>query len=190
MMVFLTFLGPTVLMTISKIILAVGECAAVCTMITCKSYLVHKVRSWFDGLGAAVLIGIDRYTFTGIELLQKNSMVFFQDIPMLIVQLFILLGVLQCKELLEESSAFYSSLLTTLLNLFTFIVTKIFETKATEEHFVMQCLEGMTANVTWLPHIYKMRQTKTCALHLNFGNLVTRIPAVTNLFGYYFAVDF
>ena len=122
--------------------------------------------------------------------MQKNSLVFFQDIPMLIIQLFILLGVLNCPELLEDSLTFYISLLSTLLNLSVFIVTKIFEKNATDEKFVMLCLEGMTAYISWLPHVHKMRKSKNFNLHLNFGNLLANIPMATSLFGAHFSVQF
>jgi hypothetical protein len=190
MMLFLTFLGPTILLTLSKIVLAIGEVVAVCFLLTCNKRLVSRIKSWFDSVGGYILIGIDKYTFDGINALQKNSLVFFQDIPMVVVQLFILVGVLECPELLEDSSTFYLSLLFTLMNMSSFIITKLFEKFATDEYFVMLCLEGMTANITWLPHVHKMRKTTTFNLHLNFGNLFANIPGFTSMFGAYFAVNF
>ena len=66
MMVFLTFLGPTVLLTLSKIILAIGEVVSVLFLLSCSKKLVKDIKDWFDNLGGYILIGIDRYTFGGI----------------------------------------------------------------------------------------------------------------------------
>ena len=66
----------------------------------------------------------------------------------------IMLGFLSCEELLEDGNklTFYISLASTIVNLITYIILKILRMRATQEDFVMLSLEGMTANVTWLPH--------------------------------------
>ena len=91
---------------------------------------------------------------------------------MLVIQLLIVTDVLKCKELLEGgNSTFFLAFFTTMLNIVTFLIQKWFEMLATGEYFVMLCLEGMTANISWLPHLHKMRITKTYGLHLNYGRL-------------------
>jgi hypothetical protein len=106
---------------------------------------------------------------------------------MLIIQLLILLEVLECPLLLESGSlTFYISLGSTILNMVTFFFIKRLEMKAASESFIMICLEGMTANISWLPHSKKIRDYDNPNLNIDFGNLKTSIPFFTKSLGVYF----
>ena len=61
----------------------------------------------------------------------------------------------------------------------TFFAIKNFEMRATGETFTMLCLEGMTANISWLPHLAKIRNIDDQVLNIDFGNLKTPIPMLT-----------
>jgi hypothetical protein len=72
-----------------------------------------------------------------------------------------------------------------------FFALKMLEKKATGETFTMLCLEGMTANNSWLPHLRLLRDDKNEQLNIDYGNLKAPIPfGVTQLTGIYFQVNF
>lgn len=54
----------------------------------------------------------------------------------------------------------------------------------------MLSLEGMTANVSWLPHLNKLKSDEDNYLYLDFGSIRTSIPLVSSLFGIYYSVAF
>ena len=189
MMGFLTCFG-TVLLLISKLVMAIGEVIALLTFLTCSRTRVTKVRTFFDSVSTFLVIDIDQFTFDGIQQLQYNSLIFFQDIPLLIIQVLIFTEVLNCKELLEDSLTFYISFGSTVLNMVTFFFIKRLEMQAANESFIMICLEGMTANISWLPHSKKIRDYDNPNLNIDFGNLKTSIPFFTKSLGFYFQVNF
>lgn len=84
MMLFLTFAG-TILLILSKVTLAFGECVAFLFYLTCDPRRVNRVRKYFDDVACFIIIDIDKFTFDGVQQLQYNSLIWFQDIPMLIV---------------------------------------------------------------------------------------------------------
>ena len=69
-------------------------------------------------------------------------------------------GYLECDELLAEGSnlTFYLSMASTIGNVISYCVLKIFRVWATQENFVMISVEGMTANMSWLPHQDRMKK--------------------------------
>jgi hypothetical protein len=76
MMGFLTCFG-TVLLLISKLVMAIGEVLALLTYLTFSRSRVSRVRSVFDNLSSFIVIEIDQFTFDGIQQLQYNSLIFF-----------------------------------------------------------------------------------------------------------------
>jgi hypothetical protein len=125
------------------------------------------VRGFFDDLCQYIIVDIDPYTFDGICQLQRDTLIFFQDIPILIVQILIINGVLNCEQLLEDGSlTFYISLASTIANLVTYIFLKILRMRATKENFVMLTLEGMTANTTWLPYYQRLQKNENDEIHM------------------------
>ena len=64
-MLFLTFLG-TILLIVSKVLLAVGEVLALLTYLTFSRRRVAKVKRVFETAASYVLIDIDRHTFDGV----------------------------------------------------------------------------------------------------------------------------
>jgi hypothetical protein len=110
---------------------------------------------------------------------------------MLVIQLLILLEVLECPILLEDGAlTFYISFCSTILNMVTFFFIKRLEMQAASESFIMICLEGMTANISWLPHNKKIRDYDNPNLNIDYGNLKTSIPFFTKSLGFYFQVNF
>jgi hypothetical protein len=65
MMAFLTFAG-TILLILSKLTLAFGECVALLFYLTCSSRLVNLVRNFFDDIACIIIIDIDKFTFDGV----------------------------------------------------------------------------------------------------------------------------
>ena len=65
LMLFLTFLG-TILLIVSKVLLAVGEVLALLTYLTFSRRRVAKVKRVFETAASYVLIDIDRHTFDGV----------------------------------------------------------------------------------------------------------------------------
>ena len=76
MVVFLTFLGPMIII-LGKGVIAIGEVVTVLSMLTCNKALVSRVRNFFDGVSGFIMANVDSYTFDGIQKLQKNSLIFF-----------------------------------------------------------------------------------------------------------------
>ena len=66
MMIFLTFLG-TILLLLSKIVLAIGECVALMTYVTCSRSLIAKTRKFFEDIACFIIIDIDKFTFDGVQ---------------------------------------------------------------------------------------------------------------------------
>jgi hypothetical protein len=60
--------------------------------------------------------------------------------------------------MLKEGSTIYITVATTVFSLFKFFLVKYFDSKATDENYVLNLLEGMTANINWLPHRKKIRK--------------------------------
>jgi hypothetical protein len=115
------------------------------------------LRTWFDDICTYILVDIDSYTFEGIQQLQKDSIIFWQDIPILSVQLLILNEILVCEQLLEDGSlTFYISLASTVVNLISYVFIKILRMRATDEFFILSTWEGMTANTSWLPYSQRL----------------------------------
>jgi hypothetical protein len=89
---------------------------------------------------------------------------------MLIVQLFIVLDVLKCQELLEGGNwTFVLSFVSTMLNIFSFFMLKRLDQNATGESFIMLSLEGMTALISWLPHQNKLKDESKKTLCIDYG---------------------
>jgi hypothetical protein len=65
MMAFLTFAG-TILLILSKLTLAFGECFALLFYLTCSPRRVNLVRKYFDDKACFIIIDIDTYTFDGV----------------------------------------------------------------------------------------------------------------------------
>jgi hypothetical protein len=189
LLLFLTCLG-TILLMLSKIIQAIGEILALCMILTCSGKRVSRVRGCFDYMCSYILIDIDKYTYDGVMQLQYNSLMFFQDVPLLILQIFIFFDILSCPELLEDSFTFVLSFGSTILNICSFFLLKKFDQNATGESFILLSLEGMTAQISWLPHLAKIKDTSEDTLSIDYGEMKTSIPIITSLFGIYYEVEF
>ena len=83
---------------------------------------------------------------------------------------------------------FYISLATAITNLATYIVMKYLRMLATQEDFILLTLEGMTANMTWLPYNARLRENKDDNIHM--GSLEAPLGPLSSLLGLFFSVDF
>jgi hypothetical protein len=111
-------------------------------------------------------------------------------VPLLIVLILILTKVLNCGAVLEKRSAIITTLVTTFLSIVKFFLRKYLDSLATGEKYILHILEGVTANINWLPHLEKIRTEKTLKIHLKFGVQRARLSHFTDLFGIYYEVPF
>lgn len=48
----------------------------------------------------------------------------------------------------------------------------------------------MTAQISWLPHLAKLKDTSSETLSIDYGEMKTSIPLITSLLGIYYEVEF
>ena len=109
----------------------------------------------------------------------------------MIIFMLMSLGVLNCKELFDDSSSeFQSATQVAILGILKFIALKIFEKMATGESFSILCLESMTAYSSWLPHLEKFRNdSNNKEIKLNYS-CIGKCTYLTTLTGKYAEKEF
>jgi hypothetical protein len=103
--------------------------------------------------------------------LKETSAVWFEDIPMLVLQILIINDIFKIPELVEDGSqAIYLSLTTTILSFITSTLVIRTETISLKENFIMFMYELMTSKVNWIPYLNQMKQRHNF-LEIDFGKL-------------------
>jgi hypothetical protein len=148
-----------------------------------------SVKDFFEEK-SAYLLGVDKSMMGNLTKLEKNAMMFFAEIPMLLMQLCIIFGFIKLPKFLEEeSTVVYASLGSAVLSFLMQILQIYQEAHASDENTTLLALENMTARTGWLPFIKKIRQSKG-TIFIDYGKIEGKFPFLTVMMGIAKRVNF
>lgn len=151
---------------------------------------VYKAVQDFFYTICATILGLNMFTFEGVTALKETAAVYFEKLPMFLLQILILAGVLKCDELVDDGAlAIYLSFATTIFSLISSITLRYFESKALRENFIIYSLECMAAKTSWIPYLNLIKKREQ-SIEIDYGKLETPIPGLTSMLGIYLPIEY
>ena len=114
---------------------------------------------------------------------------FFQDLPIALMQVCILNGWLNTPLLKEEPTTVYLTLFSAFTTLIVQMVQLRFEAKAGSESFTLLLLENMTSRINWFPFRKEVRLSSE-AVFIDYGNIRGSYGFLTKMIGMHRKVSF
>ena len=138
---------------------------------------------------SARLLGIGKHSLEGINTLNKTSQMYFEDLTMVIMQILILYKVLDCPALVEDPTVVHMTLIKAIVNILFQYTKWWLESSACNESVILLSLENMTARVSWLPFIKRIKNADG-QFDIDIGNIRASYPIASKMLGVYRNVQF
>lgn len=151
--VFLTFIGPTYIMGVELLstIMAICQMAAL-AFVGYTGYDIIKVR--FMYLFENIL-QLNEERAEGLKNQRSIAQLFFENLPMVVVQIAIQNRWLHCQQLQDGSATvLYISYATTVFSMVACLMNIQLEASALDENPLVFCLNCLQARQGWIPFIH------------------------------------
>ena len=149
------------------------------------NWFENKVKSF-----SRSFIKLDDFADQGLQNLHGQAVLFYEDLPMVIVQVCIISGAIDMGEIMDASpSVVYFGLSTTVLSIFVAFLIWYIESRAIDATMTQLSFENMTARVSWIPFqksLVKCEKT----LNINYGMIDAPLPYASERLGIYKRVLF
>ena len=137
-----------------------------------------------------LLTGLHKLQLKYIVDQRKMSQLFFESIPMLIMQILILLNVIPCIEIVKSSmTAILVSLVTAIVSIIMNFTRLSLQSRAFREPFSLYALTTLNAKQNWIPFLWQVEKMQIDR-SINYGLLEIPIPGVTCKIGTFQKLNF
>ena len=100
---------------------------------------VYSLASSFERWSANIMM-LDNHHLEGVVELERTSQMFFEDIPIALMQVAIVQNILQCEDLREDKFLVYFTLFKAVVNLLIQFYVQLINSRATGQGLILQCL--------------------------------------------------
>lgn len=137
-------------------------------------------------------------SLTGLHKLQlqymvdqrKISQLFFESMPMLLMQMLILMNIIATPEIvLQGKSAIIISSVTAIISIIINFMQLSFQSRAFREPFSLYALTTLNAKQNWIPYLWQVEK-RQIDRSVNYSELEIPIPGITSKIGRFQKMNF
>lgn len=137
-------------------------------------------------------------SLTGLHKLQlqymvdqrKISQLFFESIPMLLMQILILMNIIPTPEIVQQGkSAIVISSVTAIISIIINFMQLSFQSRAFREPFSLYALTTLNAKQNWIPYLWQVEK-RQIDRSVNYSELEIPIPGITSKIGSFQKMNF
>ena len=112
-------------------------------------------------------------------------MLYYEDLPMVVVNVLLATKVFELGGLLEDNpTTIYIGLTTTIINIIVSFVIQSIESGASDVSFMQLSIENMTARISWIPFQKTIVQAKY-PIYIDYGMIDAPISYLSHRVGFY-----